>query len=764
MTTQQPATQTNPGTNTNATAPPDLPFDRTTAIGIGALAMATLILIALIGLITLLPAQTITQTITLQAAEQQKVLGGSLARQMEGYFNSLSYDLIGLANRPEVKSTTRASRPAALGMLDELGTLRKGQIKSMVRLSDTGTPLYAWPQAYNQLIIDGKPLPWTATKDMIDNVVRGRTVQLVQRRLEAGGDVAYLLIAPVTEGTNVFEALAMEIDLEHYFVTNFQQAVTLTASGQLWLFDQFAKELYHARPQPAFRGDIAQIRDRQELAILADFPASGLESVIAPVQIGRGSGANSSFVIVLSRAIGEGQETVYNTLRSLFLFGLAIIGFIVVIGIFLGRFLLRESNRRRQEEQRRTTARTLLDISRALNSSLDLGVVLQRILGELADILPHDSASIMLLDKEDPEDLKVTVAAESGLHTLTDKGTVYPLDELKGTREVVMTGKPTLISDCLNDPRWNARPENPTRSWLGIPLRLRNEPVGVLNINSNIVNRFRPDDIELAEAFADQAGVAIQNARAHEVQIHAYEVELQTARAIQDSLLPQEEPPVPQLRVAARTIPARQVSGDYYQYYMLPDGKLGIAVGDVSGKGIPAALLMAVVTTTLRDEIVRVQAPAELLNELNMRLLPRMQQNNMTSALLISIFDPVTRLTEIANGGMVQPYVRNGKGWDFVPVGGYPLGASSRMSYSAKSVTLTPGSTLLFFTDGVIESQNRSQEFFGFERLEALLGDVPPDATPNQVADSILAGVREHLDGQDPQDDITIVVVQSVEA
>jgi serine phosphatase RsbU (regulator of sigma subunit) len=326
-----------------------------------------------------------------------------------------------------------------------------------------------------------------------------------------------------------------------------------------------------------------------------------------------------------------------------------------------------------------------------------------------------------------------------------------------------MTGKPTLISDCLNDPRWNARPENPTRSWLGIPLRLRNEPVGVLNINSNIVNRFQPDDIELAEAFADQAGVAIQNARAHEVQIHAYEVELETARAIQESLLPQEEPPVPQLRMTARNIPARQVSGDYYQYYMLPDGKLGIAVGDVSGKGIPAALLMAVVTTTLRDEILRVQAPAELLNELNVRLLPRMQQNNMTSALLISIFDPATRQTEIANGGMVQPYVRNGKGWDFVPVGGYPLGASSRMSYSAKSVTLTPGSTLLFFTDGVIESQNRSQEFFGFERLEALLGDVPSDATPDQIADSILAGVREHLDGQDPQDDITIVVVQSVE-
>src|SRR5256885_11242801 len=130
---------------TEGTKQPAFPVDRTTAIGIGALVIAVLIMIALIGLITLLPAQTITQTISQQASEQQRVLGGSLSRQMDSYFNSLAYDLIGLTNRPEIKSTARASRVAALSMLDDLGRLREGQITAIVRIGEDCVPVYCWP-------------------------------------------------------------------------------------------------------------------------------------------------------------------------------------------------------------------------------------------------------------------------------------------------------------------------------------------------------------------------------------------------------------------------------------------------------------------------------------------------------------------------------------------------------------------------------------------------------------------------------------------
>jgi serine phosphatase RsbU (regulator of sigma subunit) len=736
------------------------PFDRTTTIGIAALSAAVIILVILIGLITLLPAQTITQTLGTQASQQQRVLAGSLARQLENHLNNIAYDLIGLSTRLEIQSTAKTFLPAALNLLSDVAATRPGQIKSIVRLSADGTPYYAWPDSFDEKLVSGQALPWTVDKPWIEGVVARHVVRFTQQPLKDGG-ATYLLVTPINVGTNTTEALVIEVDMDYFFRNDFR-VLDLGQTGQMWVFDQFGSELFHYREEPAFRGDFNQLPKDTQAVTLNNFPTADREAVVVPVSaFSNDRNQDRSMTMVLSRSINEGQEQIVSTLRSLFLFGLAIIGFIVLFGILIGRFLLRETNRRRTEEQRRSTARTLLVTSRALNSSLDLNIVLQRILGELGSIVPHDSASILLLSEDKKS---VTVAAETGFsdtNDLPDKTAL--ITGLRGAREVVATGRPVVINNCVTDPRWRLKEDSPIRSWLGVPLRVRDEPVGVLNIDSHIIDRFLPDDIDLAEAFADQAGVAIQNARSHELQIRVYEAELETARAIQTSLLPQELPPVPQVQLAARSIPARQVSGDYYQYYVLPDGKLGVAVGDVSGKGIPAALMMAVISTAMRDEIIRTPNPADLLNSLNERLLDRMRQNNMNSALMMSIFDPATRNVEIANGGMVQPYFRTSGGWDFVPVGGYPLGAAVRSDYRSKSVTLVPHSMLVMISDGVIESQNLKKEFFGFERLEALLADVPVECTSDDIADIIIRAVQAHLEGQEPQDDITVVAMKSMD-
>ncbi|MEP7287818.1 MAG: SpoIIE family protein phosphatase [Chloroflexota bacterium] len=738
------------------------PIDRTSLIGIGALVAAVIILIILIGLITLLPARTITETLSNQAREEQKVLAGSLARQVENYFNNTAYDLLGLTGLPEIKASAEGVRPAALAQLADLAERRMGQIKSIVRLSGDGTPMYAWPPDYNAKIQAGQPLPWTVTREWVDEVVQGRVVQFRLVHTTANSS-AYVFVAPINPATSVSEALAIEIDLNNYFVSVFK-SLQLSDTRQLWVFDRFGAELYHYHPEPVYRGNIIQVPVGVQPTLLTEFPTPDRESVVASVfpsftgEVSR----DRTIVLLLSRMVNEGQEAIVKTLGLLFIFGLAIIGLIVVFGLMIGRYLLRETGRRRLEDQRRSTARTLLVTSRALNSSLDLNVVLQGILGELGNILPHDSASIWLLNDE-KDALTVVAGTGKAERAAVQNHVETPLRRLRGAREVVMTGKPVVINDINTDPRWKVTPESETRAWLGVPLRVREEAVGVLNIDSYQANRFMPDDIDLAEAFADQAGVAIQNARAHEVQIKAYETELETARAIQLSLLPHEEPPIPQIQIASRSIPAHQVSGDYYQYYILPDGKLGIAVGDVSGKGIPAALLMAVISTTLRDEILHNSAPAALLDELNTRLMDRMRLNNMNSALLLALFDPQTRHLELANGGMVQPYICNGAGWVSIPVGGYPLGAASKSSYKSKTVTLAPDSMVVIVSDGVVESQNLRREFFGFERLEALLAEVPPTMTADEVADLIVQAVRRHLEGQEPQDDITIVTMKSIE-
>jgi serine phosphatase RsbU (regulator of sigma subunit) len=173
--------------------------------------------------------------------------------------------------------------------------------------------------------------------------------------------------------------------------------------------------------------------------------------------------------------------------------------------------------------------------------------------------------------------------------------------------------------------------------------------------------------------------------------------------------------------------------------------------------------MMAVVTTALRDEILHTSNPAKLLDELNARLLGRMQQNRMNSALLVCVFDPFTRQAELANGGMVQPYLRTSHGWDFIAVGGYPLGASGRTGYSSKPIQFSLGSVLVFVSDGVTDAQRSDRELYGFDRLEALLQGLPETLTAAQIAAEIERSVRGFLGGAEPDDDLTIVVVKSID-
>jgi sigma-B regulation protein RsbU (phosphoserine phosphatase) len=730
--------------------------DRPTAIAIGAIVIAVLILSILIAGLTLVPAQTISQAMGAQASEQQKQQVNGLAARFQAYFTDLVTEQVALTDRPEIQTADAES------FLEQTANRLQGKVKALALFRADATLYYKYPV--------NKLLDWDSDPVTVSNWIKAGGFQFIRLTTPPN---SYLLIKPIKFATvsggianiNTSGVLIFEVDLSTYFQANYAD-LGLSPSSQLWVFETSIGSTpltIYSYKSLNFTGDYSALQGVVEAKQLTNYPTSDRESVAAGIITPYQNNTTAlSFMVVLSRTLNEAQHDVVDILQKLFVAGVVTLLLLLLGGVLVGRFLFGESRRRREEEQRRTTARALLEMARVLNSSLDVSVVLRQILSELTGILPHDSASIMLLNEDKTT---VHVAALTGGDSPTGKDAEdMVLSELRGAREVVSTGRPVVINDCRNDPRWRLSENSiEIQSWLGVPLRVRDEPVGLLNINSHTTNRFQPDDIDFAQAFADQAGVAIQNARAHELEIRVFESELETARAIQNSLLPQEAPPIEQIQIAARNIPARHVSGDYYQYFPLPDGKLGVAVGDVSGKGTPAALLMAVVTTAMRDEILRTQSPAELLNELNARLLPRMKQNEMNSALLVAVFDPKTRHAEIANGGMVQPYVFYGDKWESVPVGGYPLGASARMSYNAKTVTLAPDSILLMISDGVIESQNPNGEFFGFEGLEALLEKLPPKVNAEQIADEILNAVRTHLGGLEPQDDITVVVMKSVD-
>jgi serine phosphatase RsbU (regulator of sigma subunit) len=717
-------------------------------------------------MVTLLASQLVNRTVVDQFRSQELQLVSSLAQQTESYFTSLGADLNSLALEPTIKTVLYdPEHTEGINLMSEHAGAYSGVIRTIARLDEDGEPRYVWPAELNAQLQAGERLPYglssTVVADVQDRAARGERIDIMlipaSRRDDPRG--TFLLVATVSTDLRKTEFIVYELNLDALFSQTLG-FIQLDSSGQLWVIDSVNEMLFQANAGIPLSSLYKQI----PLASLSSFRQPSVEeyssggkdrlAAIAPIRTQGGT-----FVVVLSRNTDDAQAQVRTDLQQIFALTAGAILSIAAMAWLALRRISREASRRQEEEQRKMTARTLLEVSRALNSTLNLEDVLRSIMAELSKIVPYDSAAVFLVDRS-----KLVVAAHRGEDTAEHDVTEFELDEAHAAKEVIQTGKPLVIHDTQLDERWaTITTESQIRSWMGIPLRVREKTVGVLNINSHTPGQFTPEEIELAEAFADQASVALQNARLHDVEVKQIEQELTIAHDIQMSLLPSTTPELPQLEIAAVTFPARQVSGDYFQYLPMPNGRLGIAVGDVSGKGIPAAMLMAVITTAMRDEVVRNARPADLMNALNQRLLERMKSTHVNSALIVGMFDPPTRHLELSNGGMVQPYVRNGQTWEYIPIGGYPLGLSQRMAYESKTVTLAPGSLVLIASDGVIEAQNPEGEFYGFERLEALLNTLPDAISAQGVIDQILVSVREFLAGEEPQDDLTIVVLHSLE-
>jgi serine phosphatase RsbU (regulator of sigma subunit) len=724
------------------------------------------VLVALIGMVTLSSSRLVSDTVTEQFRSQELQLVSSLAQQTETYFTGLNTEINAMTLQPAINVSSSRMRDEALALMAEHGEERNGIIRSMVIYTHRGEPRYGWPESYQAMIDNDEDLPYGLSSQLTAQTQSGNYVPLdIQLRPASHADYpdqgTFLLIAPIYNDLRKTDFLVFELSLEELF-SQIMSFVQLDSRGQLWVLNSVSQILFQATDTIP----IESLLDKISLATVLSYRAPSIINynvgedarlaVIAPIHT-----PGNDFAVILSRDPDVALQEVESDLQLIFVLAAGTIIFIAVLAMIVLRFLAREARRRQEEVQRRQTARTLLEISRALNSTLNLEDVLRSIMAELSNIVPYDSAAVLLLDRS-----KLAVAAHRGGDTAVHQVSEFDLKDAHAANQVIQTGRPLVIDNTLTDERWvkiegASEEDQLIRSWMGIPLRVREKTVGVLNINSHTIGRYSLEEIELAEAFADQASVALQNARLHEFEVKQIDQELTIARDIQTSLLPSAAPELEQLEIVAYTMPARQVSGDYFQYLPMPSGKLGIAVGDVSGKGIPAAMLMAVITTAMRDEVARNARPADLLNALNQRLLERMKATHVNTALLIGMFDPATRQIEMANGGMVQPYVRNGKEWTFVQVGGYPLGLSQRLAYDSKTLTLEPGSLLLMLTDGVVEAQNLAGEMFGFERLEALLNGLPADTSAQQLVDKILAGVREHLGGEEAQDDVTIVAVRS---
>jgi serine phosphatase RsbU (regulator of sigma subunit)/anti-sigma regulatory factor (Ser/Thr protein kinase) len=296
------------------------------------------------------------------------------------------------------------------------------------------------------------------------------------------------------------------------------------------------------------------------------------------------------------------------------------------------------------------------------------------------------------------------------------------------------------------------------------PLLSQGELIGLLNLGKRRSEQdYSIYDYKLLENLASQAAPAVRVAQLihqqqREVQSRErFEQELRVARLIQQTLLPKEVPHLPGWQIATFYQPARAVGGDFYDFLTFSDGLIGFIIGDVTDKGVPAALVMATTRSILRAAAERFVFPGRVLARAN-ELLHADIPPKMFVTCLYALLDPVSGRLRYANAGHDLPYRRGANGVEELRATGMPLGLMPSMHYEEKETTLAPGETVLFYSDGIIEAHNPRREMFGFPRLRAFLVGHEGGAA---LIDYLMTQLAEFTGpGWEQEDDVTMVILQ----
>jgi serine phosphatase RsbU (regulator of sigma subunit)/anti-sigma regulatory factor (Ser/Thr protein kinase) len=299
---------------------------------------------------------------------------------------------------------------------------------------------------------------------------------------------------------------------------------------------------------------------------------------------------------------------------------------------------------------------------------------------------------------------------------------------------------------------------------LVVPLVTQGELIGLLNLGPRLSEQeYSADDRKLLENLAGQAAPALRVAqlvREQEAEIRRrerYEQELQVAQLIQQNFLPHELPEHPGWSLDAFYRPAREVGGDFYDVFDLPDGRLAIVVGDVTDKGVPAALVMASTRSVLRASAQRLQEPGRVLERVNDQLVGDMPPNMFVTC-LYGVLEPDGGRFVFANAGHNLPAVQGREGAREVKATGMPLGLIPGMSYEEAEFVLQPGESALLYSDAIPEAHDRAGDMFGFPRVLEVVGATPPSS---RLIDRMLDELHRFT-GPDwvQEDDVTLVTLR----
>jgi sigma-B regulation protein RsbU (phosphoserine phosphatase) len=326
---------------------------------------------------------------------------------------------------------------------------------------------------------------------------------------------------------------------------------------------------------------------------------------------------------------------------------------------------------------------------------------------------------------------------------------------------VAKHGEPVIVPDVRKDNRYvMARSE--TRSELAAPLRIEGRTIGVFNLESHLADAYHEGHLELLRAFASQAAVAVERARLMRELLdrRRLEKELTIARDIQVSFLPKRAPEVPGFDMAGTMLPHDEVGGDYYDFIRITDARLGLAIADVSGKGIPAALLMAGFRMSLLAEIRNEFAIRAVMRKVNSLMHESTDRDRFVTA-FYGVLDFKNRVLIFSNAGHNPPILLRGDGrMEYLIEGGVALGVLPDARYEERPIAMNPGDVLVLYTDGISEAESPTGEHFGTLRIEDALRRLAAKSSAEilqGLVDEVLAWAGER--GQ--SDDLTLVVLKA---
>jgi phosphoserine phosphatase RsbU/P len=493
-----------------------------------------------------------------------------------------------------------------------------------------------------------------------------------------------------------------------------------------------------AEGQPILVNDVAT-----DPRYLEAVPGSRAELVVPLRRKGRVIGALN----LLSDKVGQFTETDEAVLRQ-----------------FAAHVAVAIENARLFEHEREytSTLETLTDIAREFGAILDLNELLTRIASLTRRVIDYRTFGIILID-EDTQDLEMKVAVRYGEKVA--------LPRLKVGAGLVgyaaLHKEAVLVPDVSVDPRY-IKVVDDVRSELVIPLLLKDRCIGVFDLESPELDAFSKSHVEILTLLASQAAVAIENARLYQT-IRANEIRLEKevrfAQRVQAALLPTELPKrLKGVDVAARFTPAHELGGDLYDFLAPEPNSLVVAVGDVSGKGVPAALYSAFAGELVRSRTFRRRyipdrsSPAGVLASIN-TILHERQLEEYYCTLCYATFDFKRRTVVMANSGLPYPIRATGEEVSQIELPGVPLGSFAGSSYDEASFELRAGDLYVFCSDGVFEARDGLGREFGAKRLLDVVAERREKGS-RELVDAIFAAVHDFRGDTVPNDDMTAVALK----